>query len=1540
VSERDELLAVVVGRLEHVVAAGDLSPVREPGVLAEADRLTAVLDDRDVPARHALGWLHWYRYQAVLPVIQDGMALAAAVSMFTPCFIADVGPLPEPMLPLLADEVARLSLATLDETAGSGDLEWIDHTVALWQRIVRATPDDDPDRPGRLSNLSSVLRARFEQTRDPADLDAAITAAQAAADAAPDDDPERAVILANLANALYVRFAEAGHLTDLDADIAARRTAVEVAPADHPRRLWLLTSLADSLWDRYERVGVAADLDVTITALREAGAIIPEGDSRQVRTLDSLGRALHARFMQNDIGADLDAAITAFQAAASSAPAGDAGRATILANLGAALGDRFARAREPADLDAAIDVLQAAADATPAGHPDRPDRLANLAAAIAFRFPRTQSPADLDTVVRLLEMAADAAPDDHPARAAIVSKLTAARRSCAERMEADAEVRAADAALDAAMGLPAGQTSRVTDFSRGVSGTLAELDATIRAEQAELDAAADGDPARLVHLHGLGYALRIRYNRTGNVDDLDAAIRAMRECLTAAPADSPHRAGQHGALAEALQQRYRRRGDVADLDEAIADWTAAAAGSTEGLPWLFGLGLCLQARFRATGNPADIEAAVEARRSALAAASDDLRPSCLSDLGSALHERFLHTGDPRDLEAALAACRAAVAAMPGDHQDRGRYLSELGVVLWSWARHTGNPADLDEAVTRLRAAVDATPAGDPDRHVCLSRLCFALRERSEWAGSPADLDAAVEAARQAVEGTRPDGPERAAALEGMAHALITRFQLAGDIDDYQAALDTFHAAVAATPDGHRDQIRFVAGMAAVLLAGYQHTGDPSGLDMTIKALRAATEATPDDDPDRAVQLRNLGRALRARSAHPGNEADLDGAVEALRTAAEAAPDSYRASCLAELGWALVVRSQRTGNRDDLDAAIGALRAAADGTPEEQAERAGHLTSLGAALRTRFEWTGAEADRTAAVAAFTAAASQQAAAPMERIRAGSTAAWLLARSAPDRAVGLFEAAVALLPELSLRSLSRRDQQQKLAKIGGLAADAAAAALADAVTHPGERERAVRALRLLEAGRAVLISQALETRDDLSELRARHPGLAQRFGELRDRLDRAQDRVPAATKTVAGAGQAVLLAVAGRRRLVGDLAAILDEIRAEDGFGSFGKPPPVAELIAEAAAGPIVVCNAGSSRYDALLVTASGAGYIELPDLGRDLLTHQIASFQSAVRQASDRDLALRERVARQQQVMDILGWLWDAIAGPVLHALGIDRAPAPGEPWPRVWWVTGGMFSLLPLHAAGHHNEDHDGSAPRTVLDRIVSSYTPSIRALRHSREHAGASEGESLIVAMPATPGLPGGAPLPNVAAEARQLGNLLPAPVLLTEPRAEGAAGVPTKAAVLARLPRCAIAHFACHGLTNLNDPSQSRLLLSDHESDPLTVGSLAAVNLEHARLAYLSACGTAFAFAVKGQLLDEAIHLTSACQLAGFPHVVGTLWDINDAVSAEVAAMFYAGLRTKDGSLEVGRAARALHDAIRALRDRYRNTPSMWASYIHAGA
>jgi CHAT domain-containing protein len=255
-----------------------------------------------------------------------------------------------------------------------------------------------------------------------------------------------------------------------------------------------------------------------------------------------------------------------------------------------------------------------------------------------------------------------------------------------------------------------------------------------------------------------------------------------------------------------------------------------------------------------------------------------------------------------------------------------------------------------------------------------------------------------------------------------------------------------------------------------------------------------------------------------------------------------------------------------------------------------------------------------------------------------------------------------------------------------------------------------------------------------------------------------------------------------------------------------------------------------------------------------------------------------------------------------------------------------------LLSFLPLHAAGHHDTRHD-VAPATMIDRVVSSYTPTVRALAHARRSRPATDGDRggaadigggrvVAVAMPQTPG---SSDLPGVQAEAiglrRRLGNRV---TVLTGPQA-------THEAVSAALPRARWAHFACHGAADMENPSASHLLLADHEERPLTVVDVARLRLEDAELAFLSACSTA---RPGRRLADEAIHLASAFQLAGYRHVIGTLWPIGDQHAVEIADDIYAAI------VNTGDVAGAVHAATRQLRNRWADTPSVWASHIHVGA
>ncbi|WP_052914643.1 MULTISPECIES: CHAT domain-containing protein [Protofrankia] len=256
----------------------------------------------------------------------------------------------------------------------------------------------------------------------------------------------------------------------------------------------------------------------------------------------------------------------------------------------------------------------------------------------------------------------------------------------------------------------------------------------------------------------------------------------------------------------------------------------------------------------------------------------------------------------------------------------------------------------------------------------------------------------------------------------------------------------------------------------------------------------------------------------------------------------------------------------------------------------------------------------------------------------------------------------------------------------------------------------------------------------------------------------------------------------------------------------------------------------------------------------------------------------------------------------------------------------MWWCVSGLLAFLPVHAAGHHHTRHD-PAPVTVLDRVISSTTPTIRALIHARRPLPGAEGGRIVaVGMPRTPGA---SDLPGTAEEIRQLRERFPERV---QPLGGDDA---TRGTVTAALPAARWAHFACHGQADLANPSASRLLLADHQQRPLTVVDVARLRLDSAQLAFLSACETA---RPGGRLADEVINLAAAFQLAGYRHVIGTLWPIGDQHAVEIADHIYTLLGTNGADAD--NVAVAVHTATRRLRDRWPHEPSVWAPHIHAGA
>jgi CHAT domain-containing protein len=241
--------------------------------------------------------------------------------------------------------------------------------------------------------------------------------------------------------------------------------------------------------------------------------------------------------------------------------------------------------------------------------------------------------------------------------------------------------------------------------------------------------------------------------------------------------------------------------------------------------------------------------------------------------------------------------------------------------------------------------------------------------------------------------------------------------------------------------------------------------------------------------------------------------------------------------------------------------------------------------------------------------------------------------------------------------------------------------------------------------------------------------------------------------------------------------------------------------------------------------------------------------------------------------------------------------------------------------------AGQHGsgESRDGS----VLDRVISSYTPTLRALIHARgrtyrtgpDTADPNE-KLLLVSLPATPNQ---AFLPYVIVEREAVTQIVGTAhcTLLEGDRA-------TRRDVADALADHRWAHFSGHGTQDLSNPSQGGLLLYD---GILGVNDIAAATAERGQLAFLSACKTATGGTVQA---DEALNFATALHYIGWQHVIGTLWSVYDDTAADLTANTYAGLLA-DGTITPHKAASALHRAVRALRDPAQ--AARWAPFVHLG-
>ena len=293
-----------------------------------------------------------------------------------------------------------------------------------------------------------------------------------------------------------------------------------------------------------------------------------------------------------------------------------------------------------------------------------------------------------------------------------------------------------------------------------------------------------------------------------------------------------------------------------------------------------------------------------------------------------------------------------------------------------------------------------------------------------------------------------------------------------------------------------------------------------------------------------------------------------------------------------------------------------------------------------------------------------------------------------------------------------------------------------------------------------------------------------------------------------------------------------------------------------------------------------------------------------------------------RFGRNRRFQTLLKWLWRVAVKPILQNLGLIVDHAPQSVLPRIWWISSGLMGVMPLHAAG----DHSHGSRENTLSHVVSSYAPTLKSLRYSRQRLRDSENvKNPLVTVVAMPQTENNRPL-KVEPEITMIEAAFPRATILRTPTAKR---------TLESMQTCNIGHFICHGYSDPQDPSKSGLILS---SGSLTLEDLSQYYFPNAHIMYLSACSTAKTSTEK--LVDEVLHLGSGFQLVGFPHVIATLWEVNDKEAVKVASDFYDRIKGIEGAyLEEGVVARALHDVVKKQRDKLPDDPIAWVAQVHFG-
>jgi tetratricopeptide (TPR) repeat protein len=1026
-----------------------------------------------------------------------------------------------------------------------------------------------------------------------------------------------------------------------------------------------------------------------------------ESDTRASNSLRKASVDALARFEQTGGIEDLETAIGVLEKAVQLLPESHIDRRLFFQDFGFALQRRFEQFRMTGDLDRVIDAYQKATELTAKDDPDRCILTYNLGRASHERFGISQTLMDLEVAIDCLEESVKLNAFPSPmGRAMCLNSLGIALQNRFER-----------------------------------SRSLSHLSQAIIAKTDAVKSVPENNPNRGMYLINLGYALQLRFTETGFLEDLDAGIKANDEAVKATAANHPNFAVYLQTLSQSLWLRFQKTGSIEDIDAAIKAAEDMLNLVPNKLDILNYIAVLRGNKLERSESLEDFNVAIRMIDQMLNSTPWDHpdRPIFLNNHANLLRARFQLTGAIEDLNAAESQISEALRLTPSDRiDDRLSYENCRSVVLISRFESTGDLADLQSAISVLKNILELVPSGIQHQEPYLNNLSLALLRRFESIGVTDDLNEAIVYCTASLEVTY-EPSKRAARLNNLGLALRKRFERHGSTIDLPSALSALREATELVPCGNPSRPMYLNNLGAVLIRMFEEKlGTVTHLHTAVQVFQEAVNSTPRLSPARAMYLNSLGGALRIRFEAAGSLEDIDSAVEALAAAANLVSVQHpcKALYLSNLGGAWKTQFGVTGGESAIKSAINATEEAIRITPEDHPNQAGYLKNLAFIYGSQFEQTRSLQQGEAAIAAIEKAVNCSLSPPLVRITSaiwGANFPYL--QHHLQRTNALLTTAVELLSTLNPRVLNHADLQLLLTKVASLPSKAAAFSIRC-------EGNAYTTVRLLELARGLIAGIHFDTHSDITQLSKADNELAKKFCLLCTELNQTFD-VSAEPVVPTSAALVAHSQISRRHHASKELDDLLKLIRSKlEGFENFLLCPSDVQLQALGSPGPVVFLNCSSVGSDAFLVTEAGIRRIELPNLISSDLAIKAEELITCLEKYS-----MRTRSQTNATLARLLEWLWDVAVEPVLEDLGYGTQPKVNDEWPHVWWIPVGLLGLFPIHAAGYHS---DIGAGRTALDRVISSYTPTMRALAYARNQRTRRPIETqqkiMLATMPETP--------------------------------------------------------------------------------------------------------------------------------------------------------------------------------------------------------